>query len=92
MMIEAPWTEDQVESLNGFQTCGFVHPFTGSQGPDGERFVLIATLDGWVEREGGPIVQRRSVSDFSASRADERHPLHDSLRIYKPKSSSPDRF
>lgn len=56
--ITAPWTEDQVASLNGFQQAGFVHPFTGET-PEGggERPTLIATSDGWVEYEGGPICQ-----------------------------------
>lgn len=53
----APWTDDQVASLNGYQQAGFVHPFTGGRGPGGEETVLIATKDGWVEREGGPVVQ-----------------------------------
>ena len=55
--MEAPWTNDQVASLNGWQACGAVHPFTGSYGPDGERYVLIATNEGWLEVEGGPVVQ-----------------------------------
>lgn len=56
--VDAPWTDDQVASLNGFQTCGYTHPFTGSVGRDGERYVLIATQEGWIEVEGGPVVQR----------------------------------
>ena len=57
-LVEAPWTVDQVASLNGYQTCGVMHPFTGSRGPNGEeRPDLIATCAGWVEYEGGPIVQ-----------------------------------
>jgi hypothetical protein len=55
--IVAPWTDDQVASLNGWQTCGYVHPFTGEPGPDGQRPDLIATPDGWVEFDGGPVVQ-----------------------------------
>jgi hypothetical protein len=56
-LVQIPWTSDQVESLNGWQHCRQVHPFTGSEGPDGENVVLIATSNGWVEREGGPVVQ-----------------------------------
>ncbi len=55
--VGAPWTDDQVASLNGWQQCGYVHPFTGSHGPDGERCILIATTAGWIERVGGPVVQ-----------------------------------
>ena len=53
--IKAPWTEDQVSSLNGWQTCGYVHPFTYGDGD--EQIDLIATPDGWVAVEGGPVVQ-----------------------------------
>jgi hypothetical protein len=56
-MSNAPWTDDEVASLNGYQACGFAHPFTGRRGPNGEETILIATRDGWVEREGGPVVQ-----------------------------------
>ncbi len=55
--MEAPWTDDQVASLNGYQASGVMHPFTGTRGPNGEETVLIATTDGWLEREGGPVVQ-----------------------------------
>lgn len=55
--IEAPWTDDEVASLNGYQQCPLVHPFTGERGPNGEETILIATAEGWVEREGGPVVQ-----------------------------------
>lgn len=56
-LCHAPWTEDQIASLNGYQECGMVHPFTGERGPNGEETILIATRDGWVEKEGGPVVQ-----------------------------------
>lgn len=46
------WTEDQVASANAYQRCGVWHPFTSAAGKD-----LIATADGWVEVEGGPVVQ-----------------------------------
>lgn len=38
----APWTEDQVKSLNAYQMAGYVHPFTGGKGE-----ILIATTEGW---------------------------------------------
>jgi hypothetical protein len=53
----APWTDDQVASLNGYQRSGVMHPLTGGRGPDGAETVLTATTDGWVERVGGPVVQ-----------------------------------
>lgn len=56
-IVRAPWTPEEVESLNGYQECEFVHPFTGERGPNGEETILIATRDGWIERVGGPIVQ-----------------------------------
>lgn len=48
----APWTQEEVESLNGYQACGFFHEFTGDNGE-----ILIATSSGWVTQEGGPVVQ-----------------------------------
>lgn len=55
--VEAPWTEDEVASLRAYQTASFVHPFTGTRGPNGEETILIPTPEGWVERDGGPVVQ-----------------------------------
>ncbi len=60
-MVEAPWTDDQVASLNGYQACNYVHPFTGTRGPGGEETVLLAIPQGWIEREGGPIVQTMPI-------------------------------
>lgn len=54
-MISAPWTEDQVKSLNAYQRCGYCHPFTYGDGP--LQVDLIATTDGWVADAGGPVVQ-----------------------------------
>jgi hypothetical protein len=55
--IDAPWTADQVARLSAYQRSGVGHPFTGERGPSGEETVLIATEAGWVERDGGPVVQ-----------------------------------
>lgn len=46
----APFTDDQVESLNGYQKSGVFHPFTGRNdlAPDGQDDVLVATTDGWI--------------------------------------------
>jgi len=51
-LVTAPWTAEQVESLNGFQRSGVMHPFTcsGGGGPHSERIdgaVLVATESGW---------------------------------------------
>lgn len=51
--IFAPWSPEQVEALNLYQKSGAFHPFTSEHsGAD-----LIATVDGWVETQGGPVVQ-----------------------------------
>ena len=52
---EAPFTDDQVESLNAYQKAGVMHPFTHGDGPD--KVDLIATRDGWIAAPGGPGVQ-----------------------------------
>lgn len=46
--MKAPWTAEQVDALNRFQTAGFMHPFTcpGHEG-GGER-TLVATRNGWI--------------------------------------------
>lgn len=42
-MVKAPWTDEQVESANGYQAEGVFHPFTcGECGND-----LKAERDGW---------------------------------------------
>ena len=51
----APWTNDEVDSLNEYQKAGYVHPFT--YGDIEEKVDLIATNEGWVVKPGGPIVQ-----------------------------------
>lgn len=65
-MIRAPWTADQVASLNAYQACGYRHPFTydvyqhtvmGQGFGAVEKVDLIATPAGWVAKEGGPVVQ-----------------------------------
>ena len=47
--IKAPFTPDQVESLNAYQKSGVFHPFTGNNDllPDGEDDILVAEQDGW---------------------------------------------
>jgi hypothetical protein len=41
----APWSDDQVASLNAFQAAGVLHPFTC--GGERCRAVLMAEADGW---------------------------------------------
>ena len=52
-----PWNAEEVAALNAYQRTRGVHPFTGTRGEDGTETALIATAAGWVEHEGGPIVQ-----------------------------------
>lgn len=51
-MKRAPWTPEEVSNLNAWQAASEVHPFTGVSGD-----ALVATPEGWVLREGGPVVQ-----------------------------------
>lgn len=51
----APWSPDEVESLNGYQAAGVMHPFTCPRRGDGEHGYasgdlggLHATTDGWA--------------------------------------------
>lgn len=43
--IQAPFTADQVKSLNGYQRSKVMHPFTCAMHSD---LNLIAREDGWV--------------------------------------------
>jgi len=45
-MLEAPWTEQQVENLNRWQAAGHVHEYTCPNEHEGSR-VLEARTDGW---------------------------------------------
>jgi len=56
-LSHAPWTPEQVKCLEKWQSCAYVHPFTGENPPGGEEVRLIPTVDGWVEVIGGPVVQ-----------------------------------
>jgi hypothetical protein len=44
--VVAPFTEDQVNSLNDYQTIGPYHPFTCGN-DNCHHITLIATRDGW---------------------------------------------
>ena len=48
----APWSQEQVDTLNYFQNSGVWHPYTSENGQQ-----LIATRDGWIEESGGAVVQ-----------------------------------
>ena len=43
----APWTPEQVQSLNDFQEMKPMHPFTHGNDDDGEEEILVAEEDGW---------------------------------------------
>lgn len=47
--VEAPFTPDQVASLNAYQVAGIMHPFTcgGGQARGHNGIRLIAAEDGW---------------------------------------------
>lgn len=47
--VEAPWNDDQVQSLNAYQASGAFHPFTGRNDllPMGQDDVLVAAVEGW---------------------------------------------
>jgi hypothetical protein len=45
MNVEAPFTDDEVASLNAYQNNDFMHPYTCVCG---DHVKLIATTDGWV--------------------------------------------
>jgi hypothetical protein len=65
-VTQAPWTDDQVLSLNTYQECSRYHPLTYSNGD--EKVNLIATNEGWVACQGGPVVQawaHRWMADWS---------------------------
>ncbi|MCB0337034.1 MAG: hypothetical protein KDD62_12040 [Bdellovibrionales bacterium] len=66
--IDAPWTDKQVEALNLYQQSGVFHPFTSEGGAD-----LIATKNGWVEKEGGPVVQTWAHSFMADADAIKQH-------------------
>jgi len=55
--VQAPWTADQVASLNTYQRAGVMHPFTGERQANGDETILIATTEGWITAVGGPVVQ-----------------------------------
>lgn len=68
--VNAPWTDDQVESLNQYQLAGWLHPFTNHWrvALSNPKVDLIATTDGWVETPGGEVVQNwahRYMADWS---------------------------
>jgi ribosomal protein S27AE len=45
MDVEAPFTDDEVASLNAYQKSNLGHPYTCECG---DHVILIATTDGWV--------------------------------------------
>ena len=50
-VVFAPWTQEQVDALNRWQGCGWVHPFTCGKNDHGylnSQRTLVATKNGWV--------------------------------------------
>jgi hypothetical protein len=47
-MIKAPWNAEQVDNLNRFQRCGFLHSFTCPGHEGGGDRTLFATRKGWI--------------------------------------------
>lgn len=45
-MIKAPWTDEQVATLNYYQESGVFHPYTC--GGEKCRADLVATVNGWT--------------------------------------------
>ncbi|MFD5508987.1 hypothetical protein ACFWIB_14590 [Streptomyces sp. NPDC127051] len=45
--LRAPWTAEQIDALNRFQTEGGMHPFTCGRDHETHR-VLVATYLGWI--------------------------------------------
>lgn len=51
--VVAPWTPEQVDSLNRYQESGLMHPYTCPNRDDHCDAVLVATADGWICRPCG---------------------------------------
>ena len=45
--VVVPFSAAEVDALNRFQRCGFVHPFTCANSHEGDRD-LVATRAGWI--------------------------------------------
>ena len=50
MKVWSPWTKEQIDQLNAFQTFGTFHPFTCPEQHEGEEpeIKLVALAGGWV--------------------------------------------
>lgn len=48
--VKAPWSEEQVDTLNRLQTSGVLHPFTCRRRGEHEvdNDILVAAVDGWA--------------------------------------------
>jgi hypothetical protein len=69
--IIAPWTVEQVDTLNAFQVGGFMHPFTCGRRDKhrGHPSVLLATPAGWVCTQIDCTFTQDWAHDFMADRA-----------------------
>lgn len=60
--IQTPFTDEQVDILNGFQSLSSVHPFTCRKSSC--RASLRATTEGWICDECGDGVQQKWAYKF----------------------------
>jgi hypothetical protein len=63
--IKAPWTAEQVASLNCYQQSRVMHPFTC--GAEGCRHDLVATAGGWTCPDSGCPYAQDWAHDFMAN-------------------------
>lgn len=77
---KAPWTPDQVKSLNGYQASTKYHPYTcrdRSRRPHkwrlGDKGILVATIDGWYCPDCNAVTQTWA-HDFTLNWAWQRQP------------------
>jgi hypothetical protein len=61
--IYAPWTDEQVKSLNHYQTCGHFHPYTCSGSGGKHQQDLIAKKYGWFCPQCDRIVQTDAMQE-----------------------------
>jgi len=82
MSLKAPWTQAQVDNLNSWQECGYVHPFTCGGTKDGKdcRADLVATIDGWICPEGCGYTQDWAHAQLANHKASAPKEIADLLK------------
>lgn len=87
----APWTDEEVKSLNEFQKCKAWHPFTcGDCGeclvPQKSR-VLVATKDGWecpsCNSQCAPTIVQTWAHTFMVNGEWSKNPMIDRLKEWQ---------